>query len=305
MMHEASLAMTSSRVIAEPFAYLEPTTKGEALALLDRHQSEGIRVLAGGTDLLVRLKTGAPAPAYLLSIGRVAELGRLSTAGGLVIGAGASLRQVETAAAVQSDYPALYAALSSMAGPAIRFMGTVAGNLCNASPAADTAVALLALGAACTLESPAGQRQVPLAEFFVGPGKTVLAPAELLTEIVVPPAMPGSGSAFVKIARVSGDIAKVSAAVYVERDGRICSRCRIALGAVAATPLRITAAEAVVAGAAFDHEVAAAAARAAAEAINPIDDIRSTAAYRRRMAQVLVEELLPRAWQRAGGEDRK
>ncbi|HWI52489.1 MAG TPA: xanthine dehydrogenase family protein subunit M, partial [Symbiobacteriaceae bacterium] len=144
-------------------------------------------------------------------------------------------------------------------------------------------------------------RTIPLDEFFVGPGKTVLQPDELLTEIRVPQTAPASGSAYVKIGRVSGDIAKVNAAVALEREGGVCTGCRIALGSVGPTVVRGRGAESRLLGETVSLSLIRAAARQAAEEIRPITDLRSTATYRKTVTAVMLEELLITAWGRAGG----
>ncbi|HYF95283.1 MAG TPA: xanthine dehydrogenase family protein subunit M [Symbiobacteriaceae bacterium] len=291
---------TSTRLLSPEFEYLQASSREEALRLLAGH--ENVRVLAGGTDLLVKMKTGSLAPQCLLNIQGAADLNHLETENGLRIGAATPLMTVEEAPVVRSRYTALYEALSAMAGPAIRSMGTLGGNLCNASPAADTSPALIALGALTVVERVGCFRSVPVEELFTGPGRTVLEREELLTEIWVPEPGPNSGSAYTKIARVSGDIAKVNAAVFIRREGGICAECRIALGAVAPTAVRARSVESLLQGETLSRSLVQSAAALAARDINPITDVRSTARYRKAMARVIVEQLLIAAWARAGGE---
>ncbi|HYG59739.1 MAG TPA: xanthine dehydrogenase family protein subunit M [Symbiobacteriaceae bacterium] len=291
---------TSTRLLAPEFEYMEATSRDEALRLLATDAN--IRVLAGGTDLLVKMKTGSVAPNRLLSISGAADLNFVETDDGLRIGAVTPLIAVEETPAVRSGYTALYEALAAMAGPAIRSMGTLGGNLCNASPAADTSPALMALGAVAVAERVGEYRSIPVDELFAGPGRTVLLRDELLTEIWVPDPGPHSGSAYTKVARVSGDIAKVNAAVFVRREGGICAEVRIALGAVAPTTVRARGAEALIQGEVLSLSLVQSAAAMAARDIQPITDLRSTAAYRKAMTEVIVEQLLIAAWARSGGE---
>ena len=178
-------------------------------------------------------------------------------------------------------------------------MGTVGGNLCNGSPASDTAPALIALGAEVVLVGPEGETRLPLERFFRGPGKTARRPDQLLTAVEVPAPAPNTGSAFVKIGRVAADIAKANAAVYLVRDGDRIADCRLAFGSVAPTPMRAPRAEAILRGQTMTPELIAQAAAVAAEEISPIDDVRSTAAYRRQVVAALTVDGINRAWERA------
>jgi len=185
-------------------------------------------------------------------------------------------------------------------GPQMRNRGTVGGNLCNASPAADTAAPLLVLGARVRLAGAGGERTLALEEFFVGPGKTVLAPGEVLAEILVPPPPPRSGGDYQRRTRTAMDIAVVGVAAAVVLDGgTACRDARLALASVAPTPLRAAAAEAVLRGKDLAPERIAEAARAAAGEARPIDDVRATATYRRAMVEVLTRRALTAALARA------
>jgi carbon-monoxide dehydrogenase medium subunit len=180
-------------------------------------------------------------------------------------------------------------------------MATVGGNLCNASPAADTAPALLVFDARTRLVSGSGTREVPLDEFFTGPGQTVLESGELLESIRVPQSAEATGSAFLKVARVTADISKVSVAVRLVRKAAKVLECRIAHGAVAPTPRRARRAESALIEGRLTTRAIEEAARLAQQEIEPITDVRSTAAYRRQVVGVLVRDAIRRAWMRAGG----
>ena len=292
----------NTRILAPEFEYLEPKTIDEALTILDRHQGNSLRVLAGGTDLLVKMKTGALKPDYLMDVKRIGELRYIVNHTGLRIGAVTPLSWLERSPEVKEVYSALYEAVRSMAAPAIRNMGTIGGNLCHASPAADTAPALIAFGATCTLSSLHSSRVVRVEDFFVGPGRTLLAPGEMLTEVQVPPVAPSSGSSFLKMGRVSADIAKINLAVYIERESEVCSVCRIALGSVAEKPIRATNAENLLFGIRPDSGLLRETALMVAREIRPITDTRSTAEYRTDICEVMAEEALRAAWTRSGGE---
>jgi CO/xanthine dehydrogenase FAD-binding subunit len=293
--------LVDSKILPAGFRYLEPLNLTDALSLCSK-SGEQAAILAGGTDLLVKIKRRLVQPDTLIGLGRVSELQQIQTdERGLRLGAGVTLSQAEHCPAIRRDYSALYEALHSMAAPAIRNMATIGGNLCNASPAADTAPPLLVFDAQLRLQKTDQERWPPLMQFFLGPGTSCLGPGELLTEIALPLLPTDSGSAFLKLGRVSCDIAKVNAATYLQRQGTVCTLCRVAVGSVAPTPVRILPMEQLLEGAVVDSGLLREAAEAGAKAIVPIDDIRSTANYRRQVSRVLLEEVLQAAWIRAGG----
>jgi CO/xanthine dehydrogenase FAD-binding subunit len=186
----------------------------------------------------------------------------------------------------------------------VRNLATVGGNVCNASPAGDILPPLLAFGASCAIVSPGGKRWVPLDRFFTGPGSTVLQPGELLTEFSLPPPLRNTGSLYIKHSpRGAMDIANVgvAAAVALEDDGKVFRDVKLALGAVAPTPLRVYAAEGMLRGQTIGRDLVEAAAREAQRQATPIDDVRSSAAYRRAMVGVLSRQALERAIEMAQG----
>jgi carbon-monoxide dehydrogenase medium subunit len=286
----------------QPFDYCEPSSLREALSLLAEHR-ERARVLAGGTDLFLRLRTGAVRPSVVLDLKRVPGLDgiRDTEAGGLRIGALTPHADLEASEAVRVRYPALALAARCVAGVQIRNRGTVGGNLCNASPAADLATPLLAFGALVRVAGPDWDREVPLETFFAGPGRTVLAANEILTEVVLPPPAAWTGSDFQRSVRTAVDIALVNVAVCLTLeagDGQ-CREARMALGAVAPTPVLAPQAVAALRGQHLGPEAIAEAARRAATEARPITDVRATAEYRRDQVEVLVARALARAWEAA------
>jgi len=297
--------MSDTRVIACDFEACRPQSLEEALRELG---AEGSRALAGGTDLVNSIKINLLQPRRLVWLLGITELAAIrSDGGGLRIGAGARLAAVEAHREVLARFPALAEAVNVIGGAQIRNMATLAGNLCNASPGADTPPILLALGAEVELASlgrSAGRealqrRTLPLGGFFTGPKRTVLRPGELLTEIRLPAPPGGSGAAFKRLARVSLDIAKINCAAFIARDGDTITGVRVALGSVAPTPVRAPAVEAVLKGERGGAKLFREAASRVGEDIAPIDDVRSTAEYRRRVAAALVREVLEQAWARA------
>jgi len=203
---------------------------------------------------------------------------------------------------IKTEYTALYEAIQAIAAPAIRNMGTVAGNIGNASPAADTVPSLIVFDAQVLIESKQSKRTLFLKDLFLGPGKTVLRNDELITRIEVPEVKPNTGSAFIKKSRVKADLAKINLAVAVQRKGQNCENCKIAFGSVAATVVRAENTEKLLEGKALTEELISQAAQGVAEEIKPIDDIRSTAEYRIAMSREMLRDALSLAWARTYSE---
>jgi carbon-monoxide dehydrogenase medium subunit len=291
--------MVNTHIISQEFAYHEPRSLAEAVSFLQAHGSSA-RVLAGGTDLLVQMKLGKVQPQHLVYISKIPELHFLTESRGIRIGPLIVHRDLEKSPIVREKFSALFEAARSVTSVQVRNMGTLGGNLCHASPAADSAPALIALGAQIKIAGGAGARTLPLEDFLVGPGKTDLKPGELLAEIQVPDPGLASGSSFLKLTRVAADLAKVNAAAFIQKDKEVCRECRIASGAVAPTPVRLKQAEAVLRGKRFNEDLCRLAGEKAAEEIQPITDIRSTAWYRREVIKVLVRDVLQQAWARVG-----
>jgi len=293
---------TDTKILAAEFDYLHCLSLSDALAFLEQYQGSA-KVLAGGTDLVVKMKTGSLSCGQIISIAKIAELNYLrENRETLQVGAVTTLREVEGYPLVKSHYSALFEAVRSMAATSVRNMATLGGNLCNGSPAADTAPALLVFDATVTLTSKRGERTLPIAGFFLGPGKTALAADELLTAISLPLPGAASGSSFLKLGRVAADIAKINVAVFLQREGETCSSCRIAFGAVAPVPIRLPEAEELLAGHTVTPDLIREVARTAATLIRPITDNRSTSDYRRKVSPIILEEAIIAAWRRSGGE---
>lgn len=283
------------------FEHVAPASLDEALALLAEHGREA-RLLAGGTDLLVKVRAGLTAPRVVIGLKRVPGLNRVSydRAVGLTIGATALLADVAAHRDVRRVFPALAGAIAGMANVQVRNMGTVVGNICNASPCADTVPILMALGAEVVLARLGGRRTVPLERFFQGPGLTDIAPDEVAVEVRVPIPVPGTGASYHRLSpRGRVDMAVASAAVAIQRDGGRCADARVVLGAVAPVAMRAARAEQVVTGGRLDPDTIARAADEAAAESRPISDLRASAEYRRKVVAVLVRRALTEAWKRA------
>ena len=284
------------------FEYCSPKTVEEACVLLAQHKGKA-RVMSGGTDLLTQMKERTATPQYVVGLQSIPGLNYVEhdKKVGLKIGGMATLMQVAESPVVKKGFPLLSEAIMHMASVQVRNRGTLVGNLCNAAPSADTAPPLIVMGAQARLVSAGGkERVIPLEDFFRGPGETVLGQGELLAEVVVPDLPPSSGGAYLKLSqRRAMDLAVVGVACLLTRDKGVCKEAKIALGAVAPTPIRAREAEALITGSALADEVLDKAAAAAMEASKPITDIRGPADYRRKMVGVLTKRAVRQAWERA------
>ncbi len=281
------------------FEYFAPRTVKEACSLL-LWNGDGIKILAGGTDLLVNMKYGTVLPQTLVGLKSISGLDMITfnETDGLCLGALSTHEAIAKSMLISNRYGALVSACSRIGTPQIRHMGTIGGNICNASPAADSLPPLIAFGAEVKLISLEGDRIIPLEAFFTGPGKSVLQVGEILSEIRLPCPAGSSGSAYVKLpARTSEDIAAVGVAVCVTyaSGSDECRDIKIVLGAVAPTPVRVKEAEEILRGRRVGHVDIERAAQIAAERASPISDIRSSADYRKKMVSVLTEQAISQA----------
>ena len=286
------------------FDYFEPSSVEEARQLL-REGKGHYRVLAGGTDIILQLRRRVRSYRALVNVKRLPGLRgwSLTPDGTLRIGAAAPMRELETSQAVQARFPPLVEAWRLIGSLQLRNLATVGGNLCNASPAADSAPPLIALGATVTFVNDGAEPQtMPVEQFFAGPGRSVLGPDGLLLSVDVRAPAGAAGGSFQRFTpRDAMDISIASAASWVAldpRSGRI-EDVRIALGAVAPTPVRAPQAEEVVRGHAPTPELLARAGEVARGECRPIDDIRGTAEYRQALVPILVRRTLEQAIQRA------
>jgi CO/xanthine dehydrogenase FAD-binding subunit len=284
------------------FEYLAPRSLAEALEMLvDRPEAIP---LAGGTDLLVQVKEGGRRVKALLSLKRLPELRQHAHSGALTLGSTVTVGRIAADSQIRQAYAALAIGAGLIGSVQIRNLATLGGNLCNASPSADTAPPLLVLGAQAVIASAQGERTIPLEEFFEGPRRTALQAGELLKAIIVPQPAEHSGSFYLRHtprARMDLAVVDVAAAVTVEADGAIVD-ARLALGAVAPVPLRARQAEALLAGQVPTDELWREVGAMAAREAEPIDDQRASAEYRRHLVDVLTRRALRSALSRAKGE---
>ena len=273
------------------FNYFSPSSLGETLQLL-KDYGDRARLLAGGTDLLAQMKKRAVLPEVIIDLNNTSELSLIELADGhLHIGGLVRLTEIGKSPIIREKAPALYEAISVLASPQIRNRATIAGNLRNASPAADTAPPLLALSASVKLESADGERSIPLSEFFLGPGHTVARPDEVLTKVIVP--IQEGVSTFMKLGRRKAfTLSLVSAAAFARvKNGRF-EEVRVALGAVAPTPTRVYKVEEALKGKEVNGENIEKAAALVKEDCCPITDVRASAEYRTEMSYVLTKRAL-------------
>lgn len=279
----------------KPFELFHPASLPEVLDLLGRYE-EGVKLIAGGTDLLVQMKQGLIRPARLINLLPLNDLkGIGTTERGLRIGALSRHADLERSTLLRGGWILLARACHKVGSPQIRHLGTLGGNLCNASPSADTAPGLLVLEAEVYLASLRGERRVSLETFFKGPGQTVLQEGELLKEVIIPPPPHQSRVSYLKLGRrKSMDLALVSVAVLLTLGpgGKTFGQVRIGLGSVAPTPIRAREAEKRLVGEPVVEEAIQEAAEVASRECIPITDLRASAEYRREMVKVLVKRAI-------------
>lgn len=278
------------------FEHLAPVSLKEAISLLTKH-GKNARIIAAGTDLLLQIRAKQIKPQYVIDITGIPELDYVSydRQHGLRIGALTTVRTLQRSAEVRERYPIISQATSQMASVAIRNVATIGGNLCNAAPSADSAPSLIALSARARIIGPDKERIVLLEDFFTGPGQTVLEEGEILTEIQIPATVPGTRGRYIKHAiRGSVDMAIVGVAVVIviEPSDKICQDIRIALGAVAPTPVRAFTAEEVIRGKQINEDLIARAAQVASDGINPRPGVRASTGYKKEMVKVFTQQAL-------------
>jgi len=290
----------------QAFEYAAPDSAEEVVKLLAGKDGDA-RILAGGTDLIVQLREGRRKAKLVIDVKNIPELTQITfdSQSGLRIGAAASCSQICNDANVCNQYPGLVDGIQLIGGVQIQNRASVGGNLCNASPAADSIPALIVHEAVCHITGPNGSRTLPVEEFCIAPGKNAMQSGEFLISITIPTPKEKFGSGYLRfIPRNEMDIAVVGAgaSVVLDADGKRFESARIALGAVAPTPLFALEAGAFLAGKEITHENVEEAARMAQSIAKPITDLRGTAEHRKHLVTVLVERALNKAIERAGGK---
>ena len=286
------------------FDYLKPTTMEEALSLLEKHKGEA-KIVAGGTDVMVWLKTQWKAPEALISLKHIPELNHISENGSFTIGSLATLASIQKHPAIRETFPVLIDAVNNIGSVQIRNVGTIGGNICNAAPSADTGVALLTLGAKVKIVGSKGEKIVDLEDFFIGPNETVLTPEEIVSEFIIPRPQSITGGAYWKHTRRKAlqlPLVGIGVTLSFEDDLVTCNEAKIALGVAAPTPIRAREAEEILRGKQIDEALLRKAGETAADKSRVRDTVRCSAWYRRDIIRVYVRRMGTLAWERARKE---
>ena len=284
------------------FDYLTPTSISEAISL---HESYGeqAKYIAGGTDVMVKIKEGKISPEYVISLRHLQGLDHIiHEKGELTIGAMVTHRMLELSPTIRKEFPILIDAVENIGSVQIRNVATIGGNIVNAVPSADGAIPLVTLGAEVRVIGPKGKRAMALEDFFIGPGKTLLKSGEILVEFVIPKLPPHTGAAYWKHTRRAAmelPILGVAVLISLDDDMQTCTEARIGLGVVAPTPMRAKNAEAILKGKKVDDEILKKAGKAAAQECKARDSIRGKAWYRRDMVELFVQRMAIVAMKRA------
>jgi len=269
------------------FDYLRPKSLKEALQL--KKNIAGAKYISGGTDLIIQIKNRELQPPALISLRSIPELATIEINGGARIGALATISDIIQHRELGHNYPVLIEAAKRLGSVQIRNVATVGGNLCNCSPSADMALPLLVLEAKVRLQAAKTSREIPLSEFFKGPGESCLSSDEILTDILLDPPRQNAKATFLKKGRVKMDLALASLALLLEIEGGRCRKARIAAGSVAPIPLRLSKVETLLEGGAISKDLISKAQQLATKIVSPITDVRATEKYRRQIIGVYVK----------------
>ena len=278
------------------FTYLSPTTIEEAIALFKEHNGKAAYI-AGGTDVIVKIKEGKLAPDYLISLKKIEELSELKKdekTGKLDIGAAVPHAVLENSSMIKKEYPIIYDAVSNIGSLQVRNVGTIGGNLMNAVPSADGAIPMIALDGVALIQEALGERTVEVKDLFVAPSKTVLEPGEILKKITIPAQAPRTGSAYIKFGRRAAmelPLIGIGVLLSLEEDLKTCAKVRICLGVAGPTPMRAYEAEKLLLGQQITEELLKQAGEKAAEESKVRDSIRGSAWHRKEMIRVQVRRM--------------
>ena len=293
-----------SRLHLKPFEYFEPASLKDACETLAKYRDQA-QVMAGGIDLIPRMRQGSINCNYIINIQNLYELKYFDfdQDKGLQFGAMTTLHELENSDVLKENYPELQKAIHQITSTQTKCMGTAVGNIALATPATDVAPAMMAYDAELIIIGPEGERKEAVSDFYADYRKSTLKAGEIIKGVYIPPVKAGTGARFINRNRTHGDIAKISVTCLLEMDGEVCTKARIGLGSVAAKAFRATKAEAVIEGKKVDMDLLIRASEVVQENLHPITDIRSTADYRLEVTRVLVERALISAWEKAIGEE--
>jgi len=269
------------------FEYYSPDSLDEAFRL--SASMPGSRYISGGTDVMVRIRNRDITPEALVSLRNISDLRGIDVGSVTSIGGSTTIAELTEHPELKKMFPLLVQAARKLGSAQIRNAATIAGNLCNCSPCADTAPALIVLDARAQVKSPDSEREVSMEELFVGPGQSCLNRDEILASIILDPTDPGARAVYMKKGRVKMDLAIASVAVLLVMKGDRCTKARVAAGSVAPVPLRLKEVEKVLKGAVITEDVIEKAKAEAMKSVEPIDDVRASADYRRHIVGVFVQ----------------
>jgi len=283
--------------------YVAPRSLDEAIGAYAAAGSAA-RIMAGGTDLLVQMRSGLVRPGLIVDIKKIDEMNSIeeTAEGGFRVGAAVSGAVLAEHPKFRKAWPGVLEAVNLIGSKQVQGRASAGGNLCNGSPAGDSIPAMIAAGAIVTIQGPNGRRELPVEKVPAGPGRTNLTPGEILVSFTMPPRPPGSSDAYLRmIPRTEMDIAVVGLGVSLTLKDGVCTAARVGLGAVAPTPLLVEAAGQALTGSRLDDAALEKAAEACRAACRPIDDKRGTIAYRVKTAGVLLKRTVAIAAKRAEG----
>lgn len=286
------------------FEYFDSHTVDQALSLLERYGDDA-KILAGGLSLAPLMKLRLAEPKYIIDITKIPNLSYIveNNGGGLKIGALTTYYTLETSSLVKSKCAILSEAASKLGDTQVRNRGTIGGNICHADPACDYTTVTLALNAEFKAVSSSGERTIKSGEFFVDLFTSALKPTELLTEVIVPPRLPNTGDAYLKLTQRSGDFGIVSVAVVMTlENGDLCKAASIALGSLGPTPIKAEELEKALTGKTLTDKVIDEASGLASKEINPSTDVHASAEYKKEMSEEITRRALKEAFLRARGE---
>lgn len=281
----------NTRLMPE-FDLLLPESVEEVVTLLGKYRDKAT-ILSGGTDMFVAMKSGFKTE-YLISLVKIPDLDSLEydPEEGLRIGAKTTISQIVASSDVKTHFRALWESAYIFATPQLRNTATVIGNLLRASPAGDCSCAVYALGGSIVFQGIDGLREVSVDELWLANGVTARKTDEIAIELKIPAPAKGARSSFRRLTRTNEDLAKLNVAAHLEMDGKKCKRARLSIGCVAATPIRLEKTEALLMGAEITDELLETIVANVANEINPIDDVRSTAEYRKQVAGILIKRVI-------------
>ncbi len=289
----------NTHIISVPFEYHQPVTIKQAIKLLEEYPDA--KVIAGGTDIIPKMKQRIFEPKHLINLKKIPEMKGIEHRNNVIwIGATTKLREIERNDLIQKRLPLLYNCVKSIGSIQIRNMGTIGGNVCNASPAADGALGLVTLDSKIHITGLYGERTVIAQDFFRGPGKTVLRDGELVKAFSVPVPSSKTGTCFISIGRTALDISTVSIAVALTVNESDVENVKIAFGSIAPVPMRLTEVETWLKNKKITDSLIKESSVKVAEQIKPITDVRETAEYRKEASKGMAMEALTRAWRMEG-----